>query len=72
MAQGNVIEVFTNKSREFMLSYGGSASWAISTKSAAGLDYCICCRNDERPREESRADKQQACKRDLCGHHRLL
>lgn len=52
MAIRNVVEVFTNKSRAFMLDYGGSASWVIGSASAANLTYCVCCRNDDRPRED--------------------
>lgn len=59
MAKRNVVEVFTNKSRDFMLDYGGSASWVLSLRSAAALDYCICCRNDERPREDDRGGRPE-------------
>ncbi|MBA2935296.1 hypothetical protein HZF05_14505 [Sphingomonas sp. CGMCC 1.13654] len=60
MSQRSVVEVFTNKSTEFMLEYGGSASWVIGLGSASGLKYCICSRNDERPREDDHGDRPQA------------
>jgi len=59
MARRTVVEVFTNKSGDFMLEYGGSASWVMSLTSAASLEYCICCRNDERPREDDRGDRPE-------------
>lgn len=59
MAQRNVVEVFTNKSRDFMLDYGGSASWVMSVKSASAVDYCVCSRNDERPRDDDRGDRPE-------------
>lgn len=59
MAQRNVVEVFTNKSSDFMLDYGGSASWVMSLSSASALVYCVCCRNDARPREDDRGDRPE-------------
>jgi hypothetical protein len=59
MSARNVVEVFTNKSKDFMLEYGGSASWVISTSSAAAVDYCVCCRNDERSRDDDRGRRPE-------------
>jgi hypothetical protein len=42
-----------------MLDYGGSASWVLSQESAAALQYCVCCRNDVRPREDDRGDRSE-------------
>jgi len=59
MTKRNVVEVFTNKSAEFMLKYGGSASWVLSMTNAAALEYCICCRNDERQREDDAGTRSE-------------
>jgi len=55
----SVVEVFTNKSTEFMLEHGGSASWVMSVSKAPQLEYCICCRNDVRPREDDRGARPE-------------
>lgn len=52
MANRTVVEVFTNKSKDFMLEHGGSASWVMSVTGSVTLDYCVCSRNDEHPRED--------------------
>src|SRR5438132_1473009 len=55
----SVVEVFTNKSTEFMLEHGGSASWVMSVSKAPRLEYCICCRNDVLPREDDQGDRPE-------------
>lgn len=59
MSQRNVVEVFTNKSKDFMLEHGGSASWVLSLDSASTLEYCVCCRNNVRPREDDRGERPE-------------
>lgn len=56
----NVLEVFTNKSTEFMQEYGGSASWVLNLNKAENLEYCVCCRNDIRPREDDPGKRAEA------------
>lgn len=59
MAEYVVAEVFTNKSKELILETGGSASWVLAEKTAKILDYCICCRNPERSREDDSGDRPE-------------
>lgn len=59
MSGRNVIEVFTNKSVDFMLDYGGSASWVINRKKAGQIEYCICTRNDAVPREDDDGSRDE-------------
>jgi len=42
-----VIAVFTYKSREHILSVGGTCSWALSRAHARKLPYVVCTRNAE-------------------------
>lgn len=55
-----VIEVFTNKSKEFMFELGGSASWLISEGSRQTLKFCICVRNDDASRAEDHGARPEA------------
>ncbi|MEA2999957.1 MAG: hypothetical protein QOK17_1790 [Sphingomonadales bacterium] len=59
MRPRSVVEVFTDKSVDFMLEYGGSASWVLSVSSAAEIEYCVCTRNDQRPREDDGGDRPE-------------
>lgn len=42
---GEVIEVLTYKSIETILEVGGTQSWTLDRKRAAGCDYVVMCRN---------------------------
>ena len=55
----NVVEVFTNKSTDFMLEREGSASWVMSVSKSTRLEYCVCCRNDVQPREDDRGARPE-------------
>lgn len=60
MAQRRVVEVFTNKSKDLMLAYGGSASWVMSVGRADSIIYCVCCRNPEIARDEDTGERGEA------------
>jgi len=55
-----VVEVFTNKSKDFVLEHGGSASWVMSAESVERVKYCVCCRNDEAARDDDDGARGEA------------
>jgi hypothetical protein len=59
MVEYVVAEVFTNKSKDLILETGGSASWVLAEKTAKILDYCVCCRNPDRSRDDDSGDRPE-------------